>query len=44
MPNNPLANPDNWTLAYIESMDEHQWVYIGLDVQPWLVAQELSRA
>jgi hypothetical protein len=36
---NPLANPDNWVLHYIESEDEHRWCYIGLEVQPWLLVE-----
>jgi ribosome modulation factor len=35
---NPLADPDNWTLHYIESLDEHRWVYNGPEAQPWMIA------
>lgn len=36
---NPLADPNNWALHYIESEDTHQWCYTGPEVQPWKLAE-----
>lgn len=40
---NPLANPDNWELEYIESCDEHRWAYIGPEASPWALFEEKER-